>query len=55
MQATTPTGLIMKTVIDTPMSDDAFSGIVVDAITSGDGEIRAYESHFFVVNSTDDR
>ena len=45
----------MKTVIGIPVSDEAFSGIVVDAITSGDGKIRVYESHFFVVNFTDDR
>lgn len=52
---TWPAALIMKTVIGTAVSDDAFSVKVVDAITSGDGKVRAYESHFFVVNSTDDR
>ena len=52
---TWPAALIMKTVIGTAVSDDAFSVKVVDAITSGDGKVRAYESHFFVVDSTDDR
>jgi hypothetical protein len=47
--------LITKTVIGTPMSDDAFFGFVMTTMTLSGGKIRAHDNHFFVVNSREDR